>query len=66
MPEPPRRHDVTITVDLEVATFEPGRSRRGGTADGVSQGCQHHERAYAQPDHQQPNVSSSPQLPPLE
>ena len=32
MPEPPRRHDVTITVDLEVATFEPGRSRRGGTA----------------------------------
>jgi hypothetical protein len=35
-PPPPRRHDVTITVDLEVATFEPGRGRRGGTADGVS------------------------------
>ena len=48
MTEPPRRYDVTITVDQDGGHHpQPRRVRRGGPTGGIGQSGQHRQRPQA-------------------
>jgi hypothetical protein len=59
MTEPPRRYDVTVTVDQDGGHHpRPRRVRRGGSAGGIGQSGQHRQRAYGRADRQHRHSSS--------